>query len=145
VLLCSCNDNVYFTAHHHFDESLWYKEDVIKIPIEQFLTYKDSTERQEIQLSIGLRYTDEYKYNTVYIKTQLSDKKKIVRCDTLQFTIPDKGCDGFSFRKQVQALMNFTADGSSTYTLSITHIMKQNPLTGITDLIIGCDKIGNTR
>lgn len=140
MIVCSCKDNVFFTAHHHFDESLWYSEDTIRIPIQQFLTYKSGQKQKEIQLNIGIRYTDKYKYRTLYIETQISDTSKVIGCDTLQFLFSDKGEDGFRFRKQTQQLLRILPDSIRTYTLSITHIMKQDPLEGITDLMVGCEE-----
>lgn len=140
MLVYSCKDNVYYTAYHHFEGSLWYSEDTIKIPIQQFLTYEGSKEQKEIQLNIGIRYTDKYKYRALYFETQISDTTGQIGCDTLQFLFANKGENGFRFRKQTQQLLRFFPDSTQTYTLSITHIMKQNPLEGITDLIIGCEE-----
>ena len=141
ILVCSCKDDVYFTAHHHFEKSLWYSEHTIKNPIQQFLTYKGSKEQKEMQLNIGIRYTDKYKYRAIYIETQICDTTGQIGCDTLQFLFADKGENGFRFRKQTQPLRHFVPDSAQTYTLNITHIMKQNPLEGITDLTIGCEEI----
>lgn len=140
MLVCSCKDNVYFTAYKHFEKSLWYSEDTIKFPIQQFLTYEGSKEQKEMQLNIGIRYTNKYKYRALYIETQISDTTGQIECDTLQFLFAGKGENGFRFRKQTLQLLRFIPDSAQTYTLSITHIMKQDPLEGITDLMIGCEE-----
>ena len=139
LLLCSCKDNVYFTAHHHFEQSVWYSEDTIKIPVAQFLTYEQIDSGTVMNLSISLRHSDKYKYRTLYVEAVLTDTTGTVRQDTLRFDISARGGDGFRYRTQVKEWTQFVPLDSNRYTISITHIMKQNPLEGISDLIVGCD------
>jgi len=90
-----------------------------------------------MDVSVGVRYTDAYRYESLLLLAQMKDNHGILHEDTLVFDLTERIKDGFSYRKQTQTFMQLNPDSSSAYSLLISHLMDNDTIIGVSDII--CD------
>ena len=135
LMLTACKDNVYFSSVSHLEGGLWYSEDTLNIDIGQSNLYERTQEDSVVCLNIGIRYTDKYRFQKLYMEVELCDSTQTLRKDTMEFDIPADGGEGFRYREQMKEYCSFVPRDSIGYRLRVSHIMTQNPLEGICDIV----------
>lgn len=135
LLLTACKDNVYFSSVSHLDNGQWYRDDTLNVDIGRSNMYEEMQGDKAVNLNIGIRYTDSYRFQKLYLEVELSDSVQTLRKDTLVFDIPADGGEGFRYREQMKEFCCFVPHDPNVYRLHISHIMMQNPLKGICDIV----------
>ena len=135
LMLTACKDNVYFSSVSHFDNGQWYRDDTLNIEIGQSNLYDRTLGDSVVALNIGIRYTDNYRFQKLYIEAELCDSIRTLRKDTMEFDIPADGGEGFRYREQMKEFCSFVPHDSIGYRLRVSHIMMQNPLEGVCDIV----------
>lgn len=135
LMLTACKDNVYFSSVSHLDGGLWHIEDTLDIDIGQSNLYERARVDSIVCLNIGIRYTDSYRFQKLFMEVELSDSIHTLMKDTMEFDIPADGGEGFRYREQMKEFCSFVPRDSIGYRLRISHIMIQNPLEGICDIV----------
>lgn len=136
LLLFSCNDNTYFSAYKHIEGDCWFREDTVCLPVKQARIYRGKADEPTVQIFIGVRYTDRFKYDDITMLAELlRDDASIVWRDTVRLSTSQQDRNGFCFKESMQPSLSFHATQDSPLYLRITHLMALNPLEGITDII----------
>lgn len=135
LMLTACKDNVYFSSVSHLEGGLWNREDTLNIDIGQSNLYERAPGESIVCLNIGIRYTDSYRFQKLYMEVELCDSIQTLRKDTMEFDIPADGGEGFRYREQMKEYCSFVPRDSIGYRLRVSHIMMQNPLEGICDIV----------
>lgn len=135
LMLTACKDNVYFSAVSHLDNNQWYREDTLNMDVGQSNLYERMPGDSIVCLNIGIRYTDSYRFQKLYMEVELCDSTEMLRRDTMEFDIPANGGEGFRYREQMKEFCSFVPHDSIGYKLRVSHIMTQNPLEGICDIV----------
>jgi len=128
-------ESTYFSASQRVDIDGWYRSDAVEIPISQSYLYKDSLSDRPMDVMVRVRYTDKYRYKSLYLLARMIYRNAIIYEDTLQFDFSESEKSGFSYREQVQTLMQLRPDSSSYYGLYIRHLMQDDSIMGISDII----------
>ena len=148
LFLFSCTDNAEFNQYKSLENSSWQANKKINFEFDVTDTISPKN------VFINLRNTNQYKFNNLYIITELSFPNKTIIIDTLQYRMSDNfgnflgnGLgdikDNKLFYKQ-----NKIFPIAGTYQLNIRHAMRKNGevkpiknLEGVSDIGVSIEKI----
>lgn len=139
LLLASCIDTPYFAYNSDIPVEGWYARDTIVIPIQP--TTPNTHEQDTHTIKVGIRNTHEYAYQSLYLLVETVEGEKILSRDTISFNISDiKGRNtgtGVAYRSHTtKTIRNQRFHPDSTHTLRISHIMRMDPIAGISNICV---------
>ena len=131
-LLLSCQDGLYYTAYQPIPQSLWDSRDTL------VYTLPVADHDMDVLLSVGVRSTDAYQYeNLLVVVEQHCDQRKVAFC-RLPIAIRNDGlyAHGHStpLADDYSGVAVIHLKKGKAYTLRLSHRMKLNPLTGISEV-----------
>lgn len=130
LFLTSCQGHTIYHSYQPVNHTGWHKNDTIVYTFDSLITTK------ELMLEIGIRHTDSYLYRDIWLT---------INQDTVHIYLTDS--KGHWNGKGIGELRSFIHKLPSNHfndsikEIRITHIMTDNPLTGIHDIGI---RITNT-
>lgn len=133
MLLASCQGSPFFTRYQSVDSEGWCARDYLRYRLPDVGHDTDATFR------IGVRTTSLYSYSGLSLRVRLYEQGREVMCDTVRFGIfgGDSHSDGSGFpftTHQQELTRRYTLRKDSVYRLRIYHIMRKDPLPGISDV-----------
>lgn len=138
-LLCltsfmSCNDSPILYKYVPADHFGWNATDTISILLDP-----NEVGKEDISITVGARTTDKYIYSDLLLKTTIKCGETVI-CDTKN-AVNIYTEEGKAEGKIVTYAANFAKtpikvklDTDSTYSISITHLMKSDAIIGISDV-----------
>lgn len=142
-MLSACSyDRHLFIASTVVDTERWYMDDtaVFEMPA----SVDEDAEPHIQSLSASVRFTEAYQYGNLSlgVKVYKNDeiKTQLVKTDTLNFDLfKENGDDngaGSVFLESKQSSLDIEIDPSASYTIKVYHIMRLDPISGITNVMI---------
>ena len=133
----ACQTPPYYTQHTCIKDECWYNHDTVV-----FRTPKaERTANYDVVLN--LRYTPTYKYKSISVAVKTYDNKKLVRTDTLSYKcFSDNDVaegKGAYYKEQSAQLPQLQMHKGHIYTMKIYHIMRLDPLNGISNISINIE------
>lgn len=144
LLLFSCQDSPVFSNYHAIDKEAWYREDTIVMPVEQPVGECHSQGEQLLDLAVCVRYTDAFRYRNLSLLVEWVSERQVVVRDTLQFSMFDERDDvlGNGFGRYARTIRSTVAlPLDKPYEVRIAHLMRLNPVRGITDVSFSLDSV----
>lgn len=134
TILVSCDRNMIFEKYQPIPENGWHKDSLVhfQIPITDTL--------QNHNLYLNIRNDVDYKYSNLWLFIEINQPGETGVADTLELTLADpKGKwmgEGFGGVKtqQIKYKSGVYFPVSGEYTINIQHGMRDEILTGITDI-----------
>ena len=138
VLLIACHGGLSSAGYQVAGSNAWYREDTIELSLLQC----DLCPQHD--LSVIVRYTDEYRYRNLDLLAELQGEDGTVVCrDTLHFDMFDERDhplgSGFGRYAQTARRASVALQPGCAYRLRLVHLMRLNPLQGITDFSFALD------
>jgi len=145
MLLCSCQGSPGFSNYSTVDREGWYREDTVVLPVWQPDPLRRAGLEQQLDLTVCVRYTDEYRYrNLALLMEMVSDRELVVR-DTLRFSMFDENDyvqgRGLGRYSQTVHSARVALQPDRPYEVRITHLMRLNPVRGVTDISFSLDSV----
>ena len=132
--LASCNNNALVDTFETIPNETWT---YVK-PIKASLEVNDSTKGYNI--FVNFRHTADYRYANIWLRMRINgpDKKEFVERQEFQLALPDgewlgKG-SGNLYSYQLIYKENYKFKTKGKYTFTVEQNMRDNPLTGISDV-----------
>ncbi len=129
VLLLSCSDGVILDEFHDVDLWDWDTEDTVVFDFPKIIG------DGEIDVSIGVRSTETYEYDKVYLTGSLECDDVLVRLDSIAVDIYNSegipNGQGFPYMTTTAGLPKVHVDSGHQYTYKVAHIMSPGKLKGI--------------
>lgn len=129
--LISCNGNTAYHTYQNLPSAGWQKQDTLEYILPSYLAGKS------YQMEIGLRHTENYAYQDIWLKV-LHPLSPQIHPDTLHLKLADqwgnwqgKGTSGNLYQYTNNQVIHLSSADSL---LQIVHIMRDNPLKGISDV-----------
>ena len=128
-------DTLYHTYQSIPTPDGWHKQDTLSYQL------PEQIEGEGYRLEVGIRNTNQYPFRDIWLSIRQNWKDSLVfQTDTLHFYLADEqgkwnsgGNTGSLFQHTYFCEKTFTIRPSSINVLQMTHLMKQNPLPGISD------------
>lgn len=140
LLLAACRQGPSFSGFVAVDSDAWYREDTACMSI----GHPDSLHCGEPRgMTLCVRYTDAYQHRNLHLMAEFLDEAgQVVSSDTICLNMFD-GTDhavgqGFVHYKQTAGLVFDTKRASR---LRVFHLMRLNPVRGITDISFSLDSV----
>lgn len=138
MLLYSCQGSPLLSGYSHVDREGWYREDTVVIAMNSEWM-DENVSSNSGTLMVGVRYTDAYRYKKISLLVALQDEKATIAQDTVHFNLFDQNGQvvgrGLGYHDAIQPAIELKAlKGKGTYKVRITHLMRQNPVQGITEV-----------
>ena len=145
MIFCSCQDRPSFSGYAHVDRMGWYGEDTVVMEIQRADTTRRNVPRQVCDMQVGIRYTADYAYKDFSMLVELVSGKHVVARDTILFHLFDeKGRAlgrGLERYDMVQPSLRVALKADKPYAVRMTHLMRLNPVQGITDVSCSFDSV----
>lgn len=139
ILLASCSGNPFFVQTTSLPTEGWNAADTVVIPIDcnaAQLTADDFCHEHDIH--IGVRTTATYKYQNLSLLVELTRDKHVIRRDTLSISNTENQKDDNTGRAFINhptlSIPGVKLSPLHSYSIRATHLMRLNPLPGITDI-----------
>lgn len=138
--ISACDNHTVYHSYQSIPEKGWEKSDTLffQVPVNDSLTI--------FQLSAGVRNENNYPYQDLYlfISHNLEDSTKW-QTDTLRFTLSDKegkwtGTGWGNLYQSVQPMKSAVTRHAGNYTFKVSHGMKDEILSGISDIGIKIER-----
>jgi gliding motility-associated lipoprotein GldH len=133
LLLVSCSYNEIFFEYHSFKKEGWDRKDAAVFHINI-----DNT-ADLVDVSLEIRNNNDYPFRNLWLFIDFQTPGGNVRTDTIGVDLADvygkwygKGISLYSLTVPYETAIHFPQKG--TYTYSIRQGMRENPLTGISDI-----------
>lgn len=129
----SCSHNEIFFEYHSFKEEGWDRKDaaVYRVNIDNTADLFD--------VSLEIRNNSDYLFRNIWLFVDFQAPEGNVRTDTVGVDLADvygkwygKGISFYSLTVPYETSVRFPVKG--TYTYSVRQGMRENPLTGISDI-----------
>lgn len=138
LLLTMCQDSPFFHRHIKTNREKWYADS----PAVFELT--ECTETYQVNVDVWIRATAEYKYKTLALVATAECDEQTIWTDTLSILLyNDKGKStgiGFPFTEYHTEAKPLPLQKGENYKIRIRHIMRDNPVRGVTDCGIRLSK-----
>lgn len=89
-------------------------------------------------MRVGVRYTNDYSYRDIALLVELKSGKRVISRDTLLFNLFDnenqaegRGLGRYDLDLPVREV---TLKADKPYEVRVSHLMRMNPVQGITDI-----------
>lgn len=138
MLLYSCQGSPLLSGYSHVDREAWYREDTAVISMNgEWMD--ENVSPNGGTLMVGVRYTDAYRYKKISLLVELQDEEATIARDTVHFNLFDPNGHvvgrGLGYHDAMQPAIKLKAlKGKGPYKVRITHLMRQNPVQGITEV-----------
>jgi gliding motility-associated lipoprotein GldH len=133
LLGVSCSHNEIFFEYHSFQEDGWNRENAAVYHI----NIDNTTDLFDVSLEI--RNNNDYLFRNIWLFVDFQTPGGNVRTDTIGVELADvygkwygKGISLYSLTIPYETAVRFPQQG--TYTYSVRQGMRENPLTGISDI-----------
>ena len=145
LLLTACHSNTVYHSYQSIPTTGWSKSDTL------VYTLPNSIPAGNYEAEIGIRYQESYPYRDIWLEVSHNTKDTLTYVtDTLQLFLVDEAgnktgnglCGLYQCNLPYKAFIPIRTEGS-TRTFRIVHIMRDNPLTGISDIGIQLRKLEN--
>lgn len=131
LIAYSCTTNTVFHKYHPIDEKGWSDNDTV------YFQLPDSMATGKYKTEIGIRHTNLYPYKDIWLSIKSDNRDKT---DTIHiYLVNDRGnwngngSTGGYYQYSVP-ITELNDHLSSDSIIKVYHIMKDNPLSGITDV-----------
>ncbi|MBQ9363543.1 MAG: hypothetical protein IJT97_09035 [Bacteroidaceae bacterium] len=145
MICCSCHDRPSFSGYAHVDRTGWYSEDTVVMEIQQADTTRRNVPGQMCEMQVGIRYTADYVYRDFSLLVELVSGRRVVARDTVLFHLFDEkgraSGRGLERYDKVQPSMRVVLKADKPYVVRMTHLMRLNPVPGITDVSCSFDSV----
>lgn len=139
LLFAGCHDIPFFTQYHQVNTEAWASKDflIFKLP--------EVEHAEDYDVKVAVRTIQTYKYGNLSLVLRTYEDKNLISTDTVSYKIygengEQKGT-GFPFVEHempLQHTINFLPQ--KKYKIKISHIMRLDPLDGVSDVGIS---VGN--
>lgn len=144
LLPFSCQDSPVFSNYRAIDKEAWYREDTIVMPVGQPVGECHGQGEQQLDMTVCVRYTDAFRYRNLSLLLEWVSEQRVVARDTLQFSMFNErdGVLGNGFGRYARTVRSMVAlPLDKPYEVRIAHLMRLNPLCGITDVSFSLDSV----
>lgn len=139
-LLCACSGSPCLSGYSHVDINSWYADDTVVMNVQSADTSLHQAVETVMDMRVGVRFTEQYKYRNLALEVQLICDGTLAKRDTVLFeTYNDKdkaNGRGLLYHDMEKNLSSVSIDPSRKYDVRIRHIMRQNPLSGISEVSV---------
>ncbi len=129
VICASCSGGKVVDEFKDVDTDGWTSADTVSFDLPK------TTRGADLKAEIGVRLSDSYTYEELYMTTTLLCEGEELSYDTIRVAVynPDGGSkgQGFPFATVMQEIPTVHVDSGLTYTYRINHIMTPDTLKGI--------------
>lgn len=129
IIFTSCSNDIIFYEYHNVDLWNWTDNDTVKYELPKI------TKNGEINADIGIRSTNSYAYNDLFLLGILECDGEIMKVDTLTINLynakGNSNGEGFPYITTTKDLSTIHVDSGHTYTYKVIHIMKTGKVKGI--------------
>ena len=145
IILAACQNNIIYHSYTPVPLDGWNKSDTL------VYTLPNSIPAGNYEAEIGIRYQESYPYRDIWLGVSHNTEDTLTYVtDTLQLFLVDEAgnktgnglCGLYQCNLPYKAFIPIRTEGS-TRTFRIVHIMRDNPLTGISDIGIQLRKLEN--
>ena len=145
IIFAACQNNRIHLSHTPVPLDGWNKSDTL------VYTLPNSIPAGNYEAEIGIRYQESYPYRDIWLGVSHNTEDTLPYVtDTLQLFLVDEAgnktgnglCGLYQCNLPYKAFIPIRTEGS-TRTFRIVHIMRDNPLTGISDIGIQLRKLEN--
>lgn len=133
LCIASCSGNPFFVCTESVPTKGWYASDTIVIPINcnaPHLSAEDFNRPHNIH--VGVRTNAAYAYGNLSILVELTRRDKVICRDTLRVT-PTEEHTLFQNHPTLD-IPNVRLSQFYPYAIRVTHLMRLNPLLGVSDV-----------
>lgn len=128
-----CSDgHTYFHQYKAVDVDGWMNGDTVVFHL------TPSSCQQTLAAEVGVRTTDAFKYNTLYLLGELRCEDQLISTDTLTVNIFDEDGlslgNGFPYPTSTSQLPPIAVDSGLNYTYTITPYMQPEQVVGVKDI-----------
>lgn len=133
LLFFACDaDRTYFHQYKNVNTDGWMADDTIVFHI------TPSSQNQLLSAEIGVRTTDAFKYNTLFLLGTLSREGMEISTDTIFVNIYGRRGEvkgkGLIYPLCTQSLPSFEVDSAMEYTYTVRPFMKPKIVEGVKDV-----------
>ena len=133
MIIASCSsDHTYFHQYHPVDPDGWMSGDTIVFAL------SPSSCQQTLKAEIGVRTTDAFQYNTLYLLGALHCEDELISTDTLAIDIYKANGlpigDGFPYPTCTCTIQSISVDSGLNYTYTVTPYMTPELVKGVKDI-----------
>lgn len=139
-LLCACNGSPCLSDYSHVDIDGWYADDTVLMNVQRADTSIHNAIEKEMAMRVGVRFTELYEYRNLALEVQLLCNDAVAQRDTVYYTLYNNkdraNGRGLLYHDVEMEVSTVSIDPSKKYDVSIRHIMRQNPLSGISEVSV---------
>jgi len=129
LLLSACSGGTILHEYHDVDLWNWKPEDTVSFVLPTI------TSSGDVVATIGVRVTNSYPYNDLYLLGTLECDSSEIRTDTIKVCVyNDKGDnegEGFPYATVTQPIIPIEVDSGHVYLYKVNHIMQDPKIKGI--------------
>jgi gliding motility-associated lipoprotein GldH len=133
LLLVSCSEGEAYYRFHHIEKGKWYRDSTLLFTMDSLNISADGAYDVTIEISSGHIYP----YRDLWLRIDHNLADTLLRSDTLHYRLADEygrwlgsGVGGLN-QLSLPFLSALPLDTAQRYRLTITHVMSDDPLTGI--------------
>lgn len=134
----ACQDSLLFHQYSSVEREGWRSDSPATFLV------KDSTDGIDLQVCIELRHTKEYKFKNITLVATAETEEHTVWADTVSMELfKDNGKKtgtGMPYISNQIRAKDISLEKNQIYTFKIKHIMRCDPLEGVTDIGIKISK-----
>lgn len=133
LALIACTDrHTYFHQYKAVDVDGWMNGDTV------VFHFAPSSCQQTLSAEVGVRTTDAFRYNTLYLLGELRCDDRLIATDTLSVDIFDKDGlplgNGFPYPTTTSQLPPIAVDSGLNYSYTVTPYMQPEKVVGVKDI-----------
>lgn len=133
LLLAACHDNTMYMKYKSVDAREWHAHDtlVYKLP--------EIENDMNVSVTVGVRTLQSFKYDNLAVVAKLYEGKHLISQDTVNYIILDKNGEnigtGFPYAEHFRNISHrYALKAKKKYKIKLTHIMRLDPLDGVSDV-----------
>lgn len=132
MLFTACSGNTFLHEYHDVNLWSWNNDDTVSFDVPTI------TSTGEVEAEIGVRFTNSYIYQDLFLLGTLECEESIIQTDTIKVPIyQENGTtdgEGFPYTTITEPITSFQVDSGYEYSYKVTHLMGATPIKGIASI-----------